>query len=147
MLNNTTSILNQYIESVNQSTVTNDSLGAIIFIIIVLCFYSSSFVFLLGMQMQTSAESLDESINPPTKLFVQSFRDLSNNKEILEELVNKQNRDKLWDIYLDYKILEEWKGLSDELKANENWPWAIQKLIIRRYLRRQRHASECGSAP
>ncbi|CAF4562237.1 unnamed protein product, partial [Rotaria sp. Silwood2] len=48
---------------------------------------------------------------------------------------------------LDYKILEEWKGLSDELKANENWPWAIQKLIIRRYLRRQRHASECGSAP
>ncbi|CAF4052939.1 unnamed protein product, partial [Rotaria sp. Silwood2] len=100
MLNNTTSILNQYIESVNQSTVTNDSLGAIIFIIIVLCFYSSSFVFLLGMQMQTSAESLDESINPPTKLFVQSFRDLSNNKEILEELVNKQNRDKLWDIYL-----------------------------------------------
>jgi hypothetical protein len=43
---------------------------------------------------------------------------------------------------LDYKILEEWKVLSDELKAHENWPWAIQKLLIRRHLRRQRHATK-----
>ncbi|CAF3505732.1 unnamed protein product [Rotaria sp. Silwood1] len=224
MLNNTTSTLNQYIESDNESAITNDSLDAIIFIIIVLLFYSSSFVFLLGMQMRTSVENLEESINPSTKLFVQNFRDLSHNKEILEELVNKQKRDKLWDIYLgtsgdmndkiiraeivrirniekqlatmnerhrssnsnqrnnnndnfsiysnldqwssvtdlstsnsrlrtrrrsslDYKILEDWKVLGDELKIHENWPWAIQKLIIRRQLRRQQLASECGSAP
>ncbi|CAF0800461.1 unnamed protein product [Rotaria sp. Silwood1] len=156
------------------------------------------------MQMRTSVENLEESINPSTKLFVQNFRDLSHNKEILEELVNKQKRDKLWDIYLgtsgdmndkiiraeivrirniekqlatmnerhrnqwssvtdlstsnsrlrtrrrsslDYKILEDWKVLGDELKIHENWPWAIQKLIIRRQLRRQQLASECGSAP
>ncbi len=43
---------------------------------------------------------------------------------------------------LDYKILEEWKVLANELKAHKNWPWAIQKLLIRRHLRRQRHATE-----
>ncbi len=48
---------------------------------------------------------------------------------------------------LDYKILEEWKTLANELKAHENWPWAIQKLLIRRHLRRQRQASECRSVP
>ncbi|CAF3625167.1 unnamed protein product [Rotaria sordida] len=173
------------------------------------------------MQMETSDETLEESINSSTKLFVQNFRDQNNNKQILEELVNKQKRDKLWDIYLgtsgdmndkiiradivrirniekqlanmneyhrnnsnqrinddhfstyssnldewssvtdlsilssrlrtrhrsslDHKILEEWKMLADELKTHENWPWTIQKLIIRRHLRRQRHASEGGS--
>ncbi|CAF1136731.1 unnamed protein product [Rotaria sordida] len=156
------------------------------------------------MQMETSDETLEESINSSTKLFVQNFRDQNNNKQILEELVNKQKRDKLWDIYLgtsgdmndkiiradivrirniekqlanmneyhrnnnewssvtdlsilssrlrtrhrsslDHKILEEWKVLADELKTHENWPWTIQKLIIRRHLRRQRHASEGGS--
>jgi hypothetical protein len=131
----------------------------------------------------------------------------------LEELVDKQKRDKLWDIYLgkstdmndkisrdeinrirniekqlatlndhnrrvsgdhsnsslwssvtdlsslnsrlrirrrsslDNKILQKWKMLGDELKTHENWPWAIQKLLIRRHLRRQRLASECQSAP
>jgi hypothetical protein len=44
---------------------------------------------------------------------------------------------------LDCEILEEWKLLADGLKAHENWPWALQKLFIRRHLRRQRHASEC----
>ncbi len=38
----------------------------------------------------------------------------------------------------DHQILEEWKILADELKTHENWPWAIQKLLIRRHLRRQR---------
>lgn len=45
----------------------------------------------------------------------------------------------------DRRILEEWKTLADELKTREHWPWAIQKLIIRRHLRRHRHASESRS--
>jgi hypothetical protein len=48
---------------------------------------------------------------------------------------------------LDHKILQEWKTLAEELKAHENWPWAIQKLLIRRHLRRQRYATECRSEP
>jgi hypothetical protein len=48
---------------------------------------------------------------------------------------------------LDQKILEEWKILANELKTHENWPWKIQKLLIRRHLRRQRHTTDCCSAP
>jgi hypothetical protein len=43
---------------------------------------------------------------------------------------------------LDQKILQDWKVLADELKAHENWPWAIQKLFIRRHLRRQGRVTE-----
>ncbi len=43
---------------------------------------------------------------------------------------------------LDQKILQEWKVLAEELKAHENWPWAIQKLLIRRRLRRQRRLTD-----
>lgn len=43
---------------------------------------------------------------------------------------------------LDQKIIREWKILSDDLKSHANWPWAIQKLLIRRHLRRQRHTTE-----
>ncbi|CAF4446092.1 unnamed protein product, partial [Rotaria magnacalcarata] len=82
MLTNITSIINQYIESVNRTLVTNDLNGAIIFIVVVLVWYSSSIVFLLGMQMKTSKETPDESTTRSTKLFEHSFRDLTNNKEI-----------------------------------------------------------------
>lgn len=43
---------------------------------------------------------------------------------------------------LDNQILVEWKQLADELRAHENWPWAIQKLFIRRHLRRQRQTTD-----
>jgi hypothetical protein len=48
---------------------------------------------------------------------------------------------------VDHKILQEWKVIADELKTHENWPWAIQKLLIQRHLRRQRHATESRSIP
>ena len=44
---------------------------------------------------------------------------------------------------LDYKILQQWKTLANDLKTHENWPWAIQKLLIRRHLRRQRDPADC----
>ncbi len=48
---------------------------------------------------------------------------------------------------LDNKIIREWKILGDELKTRENWPWAIQKLLIRRRLKRQRCVSDCPADP
>jgi hypothetical protein len=86
MINNTTSILNRSIEATREGNSTNDSIYAVIFIIVVLLWYSSSFIFLLGMQIGTSTEILDDSTKRPTKLFVQSLRDQSNNKEILSKL-------------------------------------------------------------
>ena len=225
MVNNTT-----FGGLVNENSVTGDSTGAIIYIIFVLLWYSSSILFLIAMRIGRSNESLDgQSI-----LFDQNFRDQNANTEILstvdlvfyknsflcfclEELVDKQKRDKLWDIYLgttgdmndkitrdeihrirhiqkrlaslnedpggslddscllrshsdlwssvvdvsssnsrlrtrrrsslDQRILGEWKNLANELKTHENWPWAIQRLLIRRHLRRQRQTTECRSEP
>ncbi len=40
---------------------------------------------------------------------------------------------------MDQQILEEWKTAVGGLKVGENWPWVVQRLLIRRHLRRQRH--------
>ncbi len=40
---------------------------------------------------------------------------------------------------VDPQILEEWRAPVDGLKLRENWPWTIQKLLIRRHLRRQQY--------
>jgi hypothetical protein len=79
MMNNTTSILNSY------TTLNNDSIGAIIFIIFVLVWYSLSIVFLMGMRIGTSNEIFDDSIKHRSKLFAQSLRDQNNNNEILSK--------------------------------------------------------------
>jgi hypothetical protein len=81
MMNNTTSILNSY------TTLNNDSIGAIIFIIFVLVWYSLSIVFLMGMRIGTSNEIFDDSIKHRSKLFAQSLRDQNNNNEILSKTV------------------------------------------------------------
>jgi hypothetical protein len=85
MVNNTTSILNQYIASVDERAIANDSMGAIIFIVVVLLWYSSSIVFLLAMQIGTSNEIREDCSKHPSKLFVQRLRDRSDNKEILSK--------------------------------------------------------------
>jgi hypothetical protein len=38
----------------------------------------------------------------------------------------------------EQQIHEQWQMAMIDLKVNENWPWAIQKLFIRRHLRRRR---------
>jgi hypothetical protein len=79
-MNNTT--------SVNQpAAIDNDTMGAVIFIIVVLLWYSSSIVFLLGMQIGTSAERTEDSAENPVKLSVQGLRDQSHTKEILSKVI------------------------------------------------------------
>ncbi|CAF1290494.1 unnamed protein product [Adineta ricciae] len=208
MINNTTS-------TAGERFVHNDYLGAIAFIAVVLLWYASSFAFLLKMQTGTSMDIFDTTRAHPKKTFVQSLRDQTNNTKILKELVDKEKRDKLWDIYLgdshdritqaetrriqniekqlasidpyrrdsvqqildndfreyldsdarssdmeasslnfrlrtrrraslDHQILRQWKSLAEESKSNEYWPWAIQRLFIRRHLRRQRYVTDIG---
>ncbi|UJR15495.1 hypothetical protein I4U23_002438 [Adineta vaga] len=212
MLNNTMWITSLYIKTI----ISNEKFGEIMFIVIVILWYASSIVFLLKMQTDTTTDMFDNSTKRSTRLFVQSLRDQTNNTEVLKELVDKQKRDKLWDIYLgdsrdkvmraesrrirniekqlatvdpyrrdsvqrilddsfiqdldsdlgsvntdssssntrvrtrrrssiDHQILEQWKLLANELKPHEYWPWAIQRLFIRRHLRRQRCATHSGS--
>ncbi len=81
MVNNTT-----LISLVNKEIVSDDSMSAIIFIIFVLLWYSSSMIFLIGMQIGRSNERLDHATEDSSKLFVQNFREQNNNKEILSKI-------------------------------------------------------------
>ncbi len=38
----------------------------------------------------------------------------------------------------EQQILEQWRMAMSDFRVNENWPWAIQRLFIRRHLRRRR---------
>ncbi|CAF2523291.1 unnamed protein product [Rotaria sp. Silwood2] len=80
-----------------------DDTGAMIYIIIVLLWYSVGIIFMLGMQMKARSEIIEESARRRTKLLIRNLRDHTNTKEILEELVDKQKRARLWEIYLGTK--------------------------------------------
>ena len=77
MVNNTTSV-----SLGNEQTVTDDSLKAIVFIVFVLLWYSSSILFLMIMQIGRSNEDIDDR----SKLFVENLRSQSNNTEILSRV-------------------------------------------------------------
>ncbi|CAF1319312.1 unnamed protein product [Adineta steineri] len=110
-MNSTISILphnhHHSIESIQHPTAINelapshyDTAGAAIFIVVVLSWYAIGIVCMLGMQIRARADTIEECARRRTKLFIQTLRDQTQTKEILEELVDKQKRDKLWDIYL-----------------------------------------------
>lgn len=64
----------------------DDSTGALIFIVVVLLWYSSSIVFLMIMQTGRSNGILGHRTDRSSKLFVQNFRDQNNHKEILGKI-------------------------------------------------------------
>ncbi len=80
-MNNTTLISVQ--ENI-QSELTNsyDSVGAVVFIVGVIMWYSLSVILLLGMQTMSPTEIIEDSIRH-SKLFTQNFREKTNNKKIL----------------------------------------------------------------
>jgi len=95
-----------------------DTNGAMIYIIIVLVWYSIGIGFLLGMDMLARSEEIEDSARRRTRFHIRNLRDHTNTKEILgkiisysnilhlilsEELVDKQNRGRLWNIYLGKK--------------------------------------------
>lgn len=81
MLNNIVSFFNQFI--------TDESLGAVTYIIFVLVWYASSFIVLLGMQMGRSSEIGEDATKRTSKIFAESLRDQSNNREVLGKKNNK----------------------------------------------------------
>ncbi|CAF1035348.1 unnamed protein product [Rotaria magnacalcarata] len=80
-----------------------DNTGAMIYIIIVLLWYSIGIIFMLGMQMKARSEIIEEAARRRTKRLIRNLRDQTNTKEILEELADKQKRARLWEIYLGTK--------------------------------------------
>ena len=78
MANNTT-----LIGVVEKQAMTDDSIGAMIFIVFVLLWYSSSIFFLMLMQSGRSNGILGDRTDRSSKFFVEYFRDQTNHKEIL----------------------------------------------------------------
>lgn len=211
-----------------------DTFGAIVFITFVLCWYSLSAVFILGIQTTTRRDISHDSTKYSTRVSTRHSSEknynqrilgennpliggipFSNTNSVLEELVDKKTREKLWSIYLgtsaglsekmnqadllrvrhiqrqlsmmtnrndndgriqsiiehnlidphtessvsdipsmehrvrvrrlsetNQEILEQWQATVRDLKVKETTPWVIQKLLIKRQLRRQRHLGD-----
>jgi hypothetical protein len=78
------------IESINEPTAINDivpihydSLGAALFIIAVLLWYSMGIVFMIGMQIRARAETIEDCARRRAKLLIQTLRDQTQTKQIL----------------------------------------------------------------
>lgn len=63
-----------------------DDTGAMIYIVIVLLWYSVGIIFMLGMQMRARSELIEESARRRTKLLIQNLRSHSHTKEILGKI-------------------------------------------------------------
>jgi hypothetical protein len=87
-----TSVLKHYhsIESIDKpKSITDispthyDSVGATVFIIVVLSWYSLGIVCMLVMQIRAHAETVEDCANRRAKLFIQTLRDQTQRREIL----------------------------------------------------------------
>jgi hypothetical protein len=77
-------VLNSTIAAVVEPVLNDyDDRGAMIYIIIVLLWYSIGILFMLGMQMRARSEFIEDSARRRTKLLIRNLRDHSNTKEIL----------------------------------------------------------------
>lgn len=114
-----------HLESLNEPKAINDvlsleydAIGAACFIIVVIIWYSLGLVFMLGIQIRARTEAIEDFARRRAKFFIQTIRDQTQTREILglcrlmfhitflfivyhclEELVDKEKREKLWQIY------------------------------------------------
>ena len=111
------------------SRVPYDAVGAAVFIVVVLLWFSLGFVCMLGVQIRARADTIEDFAQRRARLFITTLRDQTQKKQILgmiyflfdfnrsflsEELVDKEKRDKLWDIYLG-----KTQNTKDKLKRAE----------------------------
>ncbi|CAF3581281.1 unnamed protein product [Adineta steineri] len=83
----------------------DDTVGAIIYIIVVLSWYSLGTVCLLGMQLLAPIDVVESSFKYSTQLYSQNSHEKTN-----KELVDKEKRAKLWNIYWGTS-----KGMHDRI--------------------------------
>jgi len=82
------STTNDATTTVGENELNNyDDTGAMIYIIIVLLWYSIGIIFMLGMQMKARSEIIEGSARRRTKLLIRNLRDHTNTKEILGKFI------------------------------------------------------------
>ncbi len=81
--------------SINNSTAMNelasisyDSTGAILFIIVVLLWYSMGIVCMLGMQIKARDETMEDCARRRAKLLIETLRDQTHTKQILGIIIH-----------------------------------------------------------
>lgn len=82
--------------SINETTAINieltpidyDSTGAILFIIVVLLWYSMGIVCMLGMQVKVGDETMEDCARRRAKLLIESLRDQTHTKQILGNILS-----------------------------------------------------------
>jgi len=90
MINN--SILEDNTTTTVGLSLTNyDSNGAMIYIIMVLLWYSIGIVFLLGMDMLTRSEEIEDSARRRARFLIRNERADTNTKEILGKIIEYSN--------------------------------------------------------
>lgn len=65
------------------SLTNSETNGAIIYIIVVLLWYSAGIVFMLGMQLSAHAGDIEYSTRRRTRFLIRNLKDQNNTKEIL----------------------------------------------------------------
>ncbi|CAF1094107.1 unnamed protein product [Adineta ricciae] len=106
--------------SAHKNDIAYDSTGEILFIIAVLIWYSLGMVCMLGMQIKARDETVEDCARRRAKALLETLHDQTHTKQILEELVDKQKRDRLWDIYLGTSENNSEKVIQDDLLRIRN---------------------------
>ncbi|CAF1108953.1 unnamed protein product [Adineta ricciae] len=108
MMNSTVVTMYHHYESVDDPTAVSeielrdyDSSGATLFLIVVIFWYALSIVCMLGMQIRGRAGTIEDCTTRRAKLFLQTLRVQTQTKQILEELVDTEKRERFWNIYFE----------------------------------------------
>ncbi len=83
MIMNNTTLLSLQQNTALELSNSYDSVGAIIYIVVVLLWYSSGVVFLWVMHRSTPNEIVEDSIRDSREALTKNFREKTNNKKIL----------------------------------------------------------------
>lgn len=69
--------------TIDETAADYDNRGAMIYIVIVLLWYSVGIIFMLAMQMKARSEIIEEAARRRTKMLIQDLRKHRNTKEVL----------------------------------------------------------------
>lgn len=108
MMNSTAVTMHHHYESVDDPTAVSeiqlhnyDSLGASLFLIVVVFWYALSIVCMLGMQIRGRADTIEDCTTRRARLFLQTLRDQTQTKEILGIVLLREN---VFDLFSFFRI-------------------------------------------
>ena len=121
IMNNTTSSVLQPLLELDPTALDDDTVGSMLFIAVVIVWYSSSAVLLLAMNGSPLTDRADESCHHAAKCVRQHLRDRSNNKTILGEFSKEVRRNTWLSILLSYRGVGQCRETREAVEYLFNW--------------------------